>query len=101
MCEVGLPRLSRLAPSGRLCEEIHKLNVKNDSAHKQVSSALNEGWVEGGSFFGSVLAGALLGSLLDWWLGTDPWLVVTGIVVGSYSGFLRMWQYMKKMDDKQ
>jgi ATP synthase protein I len=74
--------------------------VKNDSTHKQVSSALNEGWMEGGSFLGSVLAGTLLGYLLDSWLCTDPWLVVIGIVVGSYSGFNRMWQYMKKMDGK-
>jgi ATP synthase protein I len=72
--------------------------VKNESTHRQVASALNEGWMEGGSFFGSVLAGTLVGYLLDWWLGTDPWLVVAGIVVGSYAGFLRMWQYMKKMD---
>jgi len=56
--------------------------------------------MEGGSFLGSVLAGTLLGYLLDSWLGTDPWLVVIGIVVGSYSGFNRMWQYMKKMDGK-
>ena len=57
--------------------------------------------MEGGSFVGSVLAGTLLGYLLDSWLGTDPWLVVIGIVVGSYSGFNRMWQYMKKMDGKR
>lgn len=56
--------------------------------------------MEGGSFLGSILSGALLGYLLDLWLGTDPWLVVTGIVLGSYAGFLRMWQYVKKMDGK-
>jgi ATP synthase protein I len=72
--------------------------VKNDSTHKQVASALDEGWMQGGSFLSSILAGALLGYLLDLWLGTDPWLVVTGIVAGSYAGFLRMWQYIKKMD---
>lgn len=56
--------------------------------------------MEGGSFLGSILAGALLGYLADWWLGTDPWLVVTGIVLGSYAGFLKMWQYLKKMDGR-
>lgn len=73
--------------------------MKNDSTHKQVATALNEGWLEGGSFFGSVIAGALIGYLLDLWLGTDPWLVITGIVLGSYSGFVRVWRYMKKMDE--
>lgn len=73
--------------------------MKNDSTHKQVATALNEGWLEGGSFFGSVIAGALIGYLLDLWLGTEPWLVITGIVLGSYSGFVQVWRYMKKMDE--
>lgn len=58
-----------------------------------------EGWVASGSFLGSVLSGFFIGYLLDRWLGTDPWLVVIGIVAGSYSGFVRMWQYSKKMED--
>lgn len=74
--------------------------MKNESTHKQVTSALDEGWMQGGSFLGSVVAGTLLGYFADMWLGTDPWLVVTGIAVGSYSGFHRMWQYMKKLDGK-
>jgi len=57
-----------------------------------------EGWVASGSFLGSVLSGFLIGYLLDRWLGTEPWLVVMGIVAGSYSGFVRMWQYSKKME---
>ena len=58
-----------------------------------------EGWVASGSFLGSILSGALLGYLADIWLGTDPWLVVIGIVVGSYSGFMRMWQLSKQMEN--
>ena len=56
--------------------------------------------MQGGSFLSSILAGALVGYLLDLWLGTDPWLVVTGIVLGSYAGFARVWQYLKRMDGK-
>jgi ATP synthase protein I len=57
-----------------------------------------EAWVASGSFLGSILSGFLIGYLLDRWLGTEPWLVVIGIVGGSYSGFVRMWQYSKKME---
>jgi F0F1-type ATP synthase assembly protein I len=35
--------------------------------------------------------------LTDRWLGTDPWFVVAGILLGSYTGFLRVWHYSKKM----
>ncbi len=73
--------------------------MKQDSITKQTTSAVYDGWMEGGSFFSSILAGTLLGYFLDMWLGTDPWLVIIGIVVGSYSGFVKVWQYSKKLDD--
>ena len=72
--------------------------MKNNP-NKKVAGALTEGWVESGSFLGSVLAGALLGYLADLWLNTDPWLVVTGILLGSYSGFMRLWHHSKKIEE--
>jgi len=39
------------------------------------------------SLFASVLAGLIIGWLLDRWLGTNPWLLVTGIVLGAAAGF--------------
>ena len=38
------------------------------------------------SLFAAVVAGLILGWLLDRWLGTRPWLLLTGIVVGSAAG---------------
>ena len=55
--------------------------------------------MEAGSFLNSILAGALLGYLLDWWLGTEPWLVIIGIVLGSYSGFMKIWAMLKEQDE--
>ena len=70
-----------------------------ESPTKTVGSALNEGWLHGGSFLSSILAGTLLGYFADQWLGTDPWLVVTGILLGAYSGFMKVWHYSKKLED--
>lgn len=64
-------------------------------AHEQTTTAVNQGWVEGGSFFGSIMAGTLLGWLGDWVLGTEPWLIVAGIIAGSIAAFYRMWDLMK------
>lgn len=72
--------------------------MNQQTPSKQVTAAVNDGWLRGGSFLNSILAGALLGYLLDMWLGTEPWLVVTGIVLGSYSGFLRLWAFLKEQD---
>jgi F0F1-type ATP synthase assembly protein I len=43
------------------------------------------------AFFGSIMAGFLLGALADRLLGTYPVLVVIGIIAGSIVGFWRMW----------
>lgn len=74
--------------------------MKHDTNTSQVHSAVNDGWMRGGSFVSSIIAGTLLGYFLDMWLGTEPWLVISGIVLGSYAGFVKMWDYMKKLDDK-
>ena len=57
------------------------------------------GWVGSGSFLGSILSGTLLGYLADLWLGTRPWLIVMGIIGGSYAGFMTMWSMAKKIDE--
>jgi ATP synthase protein I len=73
--------------------------MQNESVTKHVTAAVTEGWMEGGSFLGSILAGTGLGLGLDWWLGTTPWLVIIGVVLGSYSGFARVWQSIKNQPD--
>lgn len=72
--------------------------MKQDSANAQVHSAINDGWMNGGSFASSIIAGTLLGYFADMWLGTEPWLVIIGVVAGSYAGFVKMWGYMKELD---
>lgn len=39
------------------------------------------------SLFSAVLAGLIAGWLIDRWLGTRPWLLVAGIVLGAVVGF--------------
>ena len=39
------------------------------------------------SLFAAVVSGLIVGWLLDRWLGTAPWLLVTGIVLGAAAGF--------------
>lgn len=39
------------------------------------------------SLFAAVVSGLILGWLLDRWLGTRPWLLVVGIVLGAIAGF--------------
>ena len=73
--------------------------MKRETTTTQVAGAVNDGWIEGGSFLSSILAGTLIGYLLDQWLGTEPWLIIVGIVAGSYSGFMRVWHYSKRIEE--
>jgi len=69
----------------------------NDSLRKMTSQA--GAGMEAAGFFSSILAGFLLGLLGDRLLGTEPLLVVAGIIAGSATGFWKMWQLAKRQDD--
>ena len=56
-------------------------------------------WSNSGDVFASILAGLGLGYLGDWLFGTDPWLVVIGVVAGFAVGFWRMYERSKDIVD--
>lgn len=57
-------------------------------------------WSAGADFVSTIVAGLLLGLFLDWWWGTAPWMVIVGILLGVYSGWRKMMQQSKKIDDQ-
>ena len=75
--------------------------MEKQSVSKQVNSAVDQGWVTGSSFFGSIVAGLLIGYFVDRWLGTDPWGIIICTLVGAYSGFMRLWHYAKVEEAKE
>jgi len=68
------------------------------SVHRQVSEqAAAVG--DSSAFFGSIMAGMLLGFLADKVFGTAPLFIVIGIITGSVVGFWRMWQIATRDDE--
>jgi ATP synthase protein I len=49
------------------------------------------------SLFASVVSGLIVGWLLDRWLGTKPWLLVVGIILGSAAGFYELIRATSKL----
>ena len=72
--------------------------MRDEIINQNVGRAVSDGWGRSGAFAGSIISGTLLGLLADNWLGTEPWLVVIGALVGTYSGFLNMWRWSKEIE---
>jgi len=49
------------------------------------------------SLFAAVVSGLIVGWLLDRWLGTRPWLLVSGIVLGAAAGFYEFVRQTSKL----
>ncbi|HJR09716.1 MAG TPA: AtpZ/AtpI family protein [Pyrinomonadaceae bacterium] len=45
----------------------------------------------------SIVSCLLVGWALDRWLGTSPWLIVVGIVIGSVVGFMQFIRLMSRV----
>jgi F0F1-type ATP synthase assembly protein I len=54
-------------------------------------------WSAGVAFFGSVAFTLFLGWLADLLLGTSPWGIVGGIVLGSIIGFLQFFRITSRI----
>lgn len=57
-------------------------------------------WTTTGDFFGAILAGLLLGLLMDALLGTTPWLVIVGVIAGFGVGFQKMYEFSKRIEEE-
>ena len=49
------------------------------------------------TLFASVVSFCAFGWLLDRWLGTKPWLIVIGIVLGAVAGFYQFIRLTSKL----
>ena len=51
------------------------------------------------SLFAAVVGGLIAGWLMDRWLGTGPWLLVTGLVLGAAAGFYQFIRVTSKLSE--
>ena len=70
------------------------------SYHEELGKAVAAD-AEAFGFFTSILAGFLLGFGLDAWLGTRPAFIVIGILVGSVSGFWKLWLVSRRETERE
>jgi len=61
--------------------------VSQDDEKEEINRKTGLAYAAAISLFAAVVAGLIVGWLLDRWLGTRPWLLVTGLVLGAAAGF--------------
>ena len=69
------------------------MGAKDDNANQKSGIAYAAAF----TLFASVAAFLLVGWLLDRWLGTSPWLLVAGIIVGAAAGFYEFVRITSKL----
>ena len=59
----------------------------------------DDGWSHSAEFVSAVLVWTLVGWLADSWLGTTPWLVATGALLGFVLGTYLLWLRLHDTND--
>jgi ATP synthase protein I len=71
--------------------------VKRDDDSQDVNRKSGIAYAAAFSLFAAVVSGLILGWLLDRWLGTRPWLLVVGLILGSAAGFYQFIRATSKL----
>jgi ATP synthase protein I len=64
--------------------------VSQDNDKEEINRKTGIAYAAAFSLFAAVVSGLLAGWLLDRWLGTKPWLLVTGLILGAAAGFFEL-----------
>jgi ATP synthase protein I len=60
--------------------------LPNEEDQDDINRKSGLAYAAAGALFAAVVGGLIAGWLLDRWLGTAPWLLVAGIVLGAAAG---------------
>lgn len=71
--------------------------MKPEDDQQEVNRKSGLAYAAAFSLFAAVIGGLIVGWLLDRWLGTRPWLLVAGIVLGSAAGFYELVRSSSKL----
>jgi ATP synthase protein I len=64
-----------------------------DSEQSKLALALTVGTV----ISSNIVGGIIVGYLFDRWLGTAPWLLITGIILGTVGAFVALYRIMARL----
>lgn len=64
-------------------------------------AGMDQASIMGTELLAAILTWTVLGWLTDRWLGTGPWLMVTGAMVGNAAGLYLVWLRSGRMNERE
>ncbi|MEP7273913.1 MAG: AtpZ/AtpI family protein [Acidobacteriota bacterium] len=64
------------------------------SENRKLALALSVGTV----LSSNIVGGIVLGYFLDRWMGTAPWMIITGLILGTVSAFIGLYRIMSRLE---
>lgn len=70
------------------------------NAQKPEQSKLALAMTLGGVVSSNIIGGIIAGYVLDKWLGTSPWLIITGICLGTIGALAGLYRITSRLNQK-
>ena len=67
---------------------------------KPEQSKLTLAMMIGGVMSSNIIGGIIVGYVLDKWLGTSPWLIITGIVLGTIGALVGLQRITSRLNQE-
>jgi len=68
--------------------------MPDEKERSKIALALSVGTI----ITSNVIGGVFAGYLLDRWLDTRPWLVITGLILGAVSAFIGLFRILNRLN---
>ena len=68
--------------------------MPDEKERSKIALALSVGTV----ITSNVIGGVFAGYLLDRWLDTRPWLIITGLILGAVSAFIGLFRILNRLN---
>lgn len=81
--------------------ESERSGVAPTGATRRFWVGLDEASVMGTELIAAILTWSAIGWFLDQWLGTRPWLLVSGALIGNAAGLYLVWLRSGRMEQQE
>lgn len=81
--------------------QVERPNAVSTGSTRRFWVGLDEASVMGTELIAAILTWSAIGWFLDQWLGTRPWFLVSGALIGNAAGLYLVWLRSGRMEQQE